>query len=259
MKRMFSKLAGAMLALGCVTEPALGQGLQILTEQDPPYSLAGPDGKPTGYGVEVVMEIQRRLKKSDPILIYPWARAYDTILKSPGVVVFTMARTRERESLFQWVGPVIENNWVLVGKKSTNLKLANLDEAKKLPVIGVVRNYAWDKYLTSQGFSNLERVPEYPANVKKLANGRITAFVSSTLSYRHELAEQGLNPDDYEVLLQFGNVQMYLAHSKDNDKNLVASWQRAFDDMKNDGTLAKLLAKWVPQAKLPGAAKPASL
>jgi polar amino acid transport system substrate-binding protein len=261
MKRIMFGVAMVVLALtglGLPALPALAQGLQILTEQDPPYSLLGPDGKPTGYGVDVVTEIQRRIKKNDPILIYPWARAYDTILKSPGVVVFTMSRTKEREPLFQWVGPVVENGWVLIGKKSSHLKAATLEEAKKLEMIGVVRNYAWDKYLTSVGFTNLERVPEYPSNVKKLAAGRIQAFVSSSLSFRHELSEQGLNPDDYEVLMQFGTVQMYLAHSKDNDKAVVAAWQSALDDMKNDGTMAKLLAKWLPLAKVPGPARAAS-
>ncbi len=47
--------------------PVGAQGLQILTEEDPPYSLTGPDKKPTGYGVEIVTEIQKRVKNQDAI------------------------------------------------------------------------------------------------------------------------------------------------------------------------------------------------
>lgn len=238
--------------------PVGAQGLQILTEEDPPYSLTGPDKKPTGYGVEIVTEIQKRVKNQDAISIYPWARAYDTIVKNPGVVVFTMSRTKEREPLFQWVGPIVENGWVFVAKKSSKLKITSLDDAKKLKSIGVVRDYAWDKYLVDQGFTNLDRVTSYVPNIKKIASDRIQAFVSSNLSYQHDLIEQGEKVDDYEVLMEFNTVQMYIAHSKENDKAMVQAWQTAFDDMKKDGTVARLLKKWVPEAKVPGLGKPAS-
>ena len=238
--------------------PANAQGLQIMTEQDPPYSFTGADGKLTGYGVEVVEEIQRRLKSNNLISILPWARAYATISRNPDVVLFAMSRTKEREPQFQWIGPIIENDWVFVAKKSSGLTIASLEDAKKIPIIGVVRDYAWDVYLTSQGFRNLDRVPEYPANVRKTKLGRIQAFVSSNLSYHQQLTEQMENPEDYKILMKFNSVQMYIAHSKDTDKAIVEDWQSAFESMKSDGTLAKLLARWIPQAQLPGPAKAAS-
>lgn len=238
--------------------PVWAYGLQILTEEDPPYSLTGKDGRPTGYGVEVVSEIQKRVNNHDVIKIYPWARAYNLIKKQPGVVVFTMSITKEREPLFQWVGPIIENSWVFVAKKSSQLKLNSLDDARALPFIGVVRDYAWDKYLTNQGFTNLDRAAEYASNINKTAMGRIPAFVSANLSYQHELTMQGQKVEDYEVLMEFNKVQMYIAHSKQSDKAMVQAWQAAFDDMKKDGTVARLLKKWIPNAQMPGAAKPAS-
>lgn len=257
MKRITLGFFPALLSMMLFGSPAVANGLQILTEQDPPYSLSGTDGKPKGYGVEIVQEIQRRLGKREPISIYPWARAYETIVSNPGVVVFTMSRTKEREPLFQWVGPIIENGWVFIGKKSDKLKISSMEDARKLEAIGVVRDYAWDKYLTSQGFTNIDRVTEYASNVKKLNLGRVQTFVSSSLSYRDVIAEQGFNPDDYEILMQFNTVQMYIAHSKENDKAMVAAWQRAFDAMKKDGTVAKILAKWIPTAAMPGLARSA--
>lgn len=244
--------------LSCFILPVGAQTLQVLTEEDPPYSLTGPDKKPTGYAVEIVAEIQKRIDNKDAIQIYPWARAYDMITRDPWIVLFAMAKTKEREPIFQWVGPIAENGWVFVAKKSSKLKIASLDDAKKLASIGVVRDYAWDKFLTNQGFANLERVSTYVPNVKKLAANRIQAFVSSNLKYKHELSEQGEKPEDYEVLMEFNTLQMYIAHSKQNDKNAVQAWQTAFDAMKKDGTVEKLLKKWIPDARMPGPAKPAS-
>lgn len=232
--------------------------LKILTEEDPPYSFTGPNGKPSGYGVDVVTEIQRRLGVQEPIEIYPWARAYDTIKRKPNVVVFTMSRTKEREPLFQWVGPVIENGWVFLTKKGSGVKITSLEDAKKLRGIGVVKDYAWDAYLTGQGFSNLERVVSHTGNIKKLDINRLQAIVVSDLSYRDEIIKEQLNPDDFEILYLFNAVQMYIAHSKDTDRATVDKWHAAFSAMKQDGTLSKILKKWIPSAKLPGAAKAAS-
>jgi ABC-type amino acid transport substrate-binding protein len=50
---------GMLYVFLCFVIQANAQTLEILTEEDPPYSLTGKDGKPTGFGVEVVNEIQK--------------------------------------------------------------------------------------------------------------------------------------------------------------------------------------------------------
>ena len=257
MKKSLSVLL-IFLIMEAVGSLVCAQELQILTEENPPFSLTGPDKRPTGYGVEIVSEIQKRVKNQDVIRIYPWARAFFTILNKPGVVVFAMSRTQERDPLFQWVGPIIENDWIFVAKKSSHLKISSLDEAKKLPYIGVVRDFAWSKYLKSKGFTNLDAATDYVSNIKKVAVNRIPVFVSSNLSYQYELTELAEKVDDYEVLMEFCQVQMYIAFSKESDKRTVDAWQKAFDDMKKDGTVERLLKKWVPAAKMPEGAKPLS-
>lgn len=253
-------LYGLLIALTLVATSAVAKELTILTEEDPPYSFTGKDGKPTGFGVDIVTEIQRRIKgKEYRVEIYPWSRAYKTILENPNVVVFSMSRTKEREDLFQWVGPIVENDWVLIGKKGSGIKIADLEEAKKLASIGTVRDYAWTSYLRNQGFKNLQEVTVRKVNVLKLNLDRLQAFVSADSSYASEIEQNGLNPDDYEILLRFSTVQMYIAHSKATDKKVVERWQSALNDMKKDGTFAKILRKWLLHNKAPGDAKPPSV
>jgi len=239
--------------------PIKAQTLQILTEEDPPYSFTGDDKKPAGYAVEIVNEIQKRTKSNDPVQILPWARAYKYGLENPNTVVFTMSRTVERENLFQWVGPIVENDWVFVGKKSDKIKLSNLEDAKKLKSIGSVNEYAWTKYLLSKSFNNIDAIAQRKQNVLKLEAGRVQAFVSADCSYKSEISENGFNPDDYEILLRFNKVQMYYAFSKSTDKKIVDNWQKAYESIKKDGTLATLLKKWLPENKMPGAARPGTL
>lgn len=225
--------------------------LKLLTEEDPPFSFTGADGKPTGYGVEVVKEIQRRIGSKEGIEIYPWARAYYMIKKKPNIVVFTMSRTKERDPLFQWVGPIIENDWVFLGKKGSGVKIKSLKEAKQLKSIGVINGYAWDSYLTNQGFYNLTRVRTHSNTIKMLHANHVQAVAVSNLGYRENILHSGLDPNDFEILYKFNSVQMYIAHSKTTDKATVNQWQAAFVAMKADGTLAIILKKWIPLAELP--------
>lgn len=244
---------GALILLLFAATKVSSQELVVLTEEDPPYSQTGKDGKPTGFGVDVVKEIQHRLGgKQVPITIQPWARVYWAAVHGrPNVIAFTMSRTKERENLFQWVGPLIENKWVIVAPKSAKLRLSSLDDAKKLRSIGNVRGYAATNYLTAQGFKNLDQVSERKKNPIKLDAHRISAFVSADCSYTNEISGVGLKSDDYEIVLTFSSsVPMYIAFSKSTDAKLVESWQSTLDAMKKDGSFSKMLNKWLPSKKI---------
>lgn len=235
---------------------AYAQKLSLFTEDDPPYSFKDKDSKPAGFGVDVVMEIQKRIKSEHPIQVVPWARAYKLISDNkPNTVVFSMSRTKEREALFHWVGPIVENDWVFIGKKGSGVKITSLDDAKALAGIGTVRDYAWTNYLLNQGFKNLDDVTSRKQNVLKLNAGRFSTFVSADSSYKSEIIENGFNPDDYEILLRFKTIQMYIAFSKATDRQVVNRWQSALDEMKKDGAFVEIHNKWLPENKIPGIAK----
>ena len=231
-------------------------GLLILTEEDPPYSFTGDDGEPAGFAVEVTSEIMKRIGSTDKINVVPWARAYKLIQEKKDVVVFSMSRTAEREDLFQWVGPIVENDWVFIVKKDSKLKINNLEEAKKVNAIGSVREYAWTKYLEGKGFTNIEAIDDRKQNVLKLNADLIDKFLNFDSSYRKEIEENGLNPDDYKILYRFYSVQMYIAHSKNTDPAIVNKWQKAFEQMIADGSFKRIHKRWLPNNKLPRKTSP---
>ena len=236
--------------MGLVACTATAQPLLILTEEDPLFSHIRSDGKLVGYAVEVVQEIQVRVGSNDPIKIQPWARIIKLIKNNPNVVVFTMSRTIERDSQFQWVGPLFNNKWILVGMKDSKLKIKNLDDARLLKGIGVVRDYAWDVWLTKEGFTNLERVNLTELNVRKLEKNRIQAAVFSEATYLTVIAEAA-DPTMFEILYPLQTIQLYIVHSKGTDPKIVYEWQKAFLAMKADGTLKRMMSMWLPFSKVP--------
>lgn len=238
-----------ILLLSLLMALAAAQDLKIYTEEDPPYNFSGPEGNPAGFGVEVVEALQRRLGTSFQIQILPWARAYRNALNEAGVMVFMMGRTPEREHLFQWVGPLINNDWILVGRRRNAPAVATLRQAAMLPAIGVVRDFASASFLSAQGFTNLQPVTTNKQNVLKLKAGRISAYVSTNNNFLAEIAEAGESPQDFAPIFTLRSVALYCAFSKDVAPEIVARWQKALDAMRADGSLTRLQNHWFPPVK----------
>lgn len=227
--------------------------LTLLTEAAPPWQVLGPDGEAAGPAVEVVREIQRRVGNSDPIRLVPWARGYATLTGQPNVALFLMARTKERNPQFQWVGPVVESVYSFYVKADSNLSLKSLEDAKGLRTIGVVRDDARDQMLTQAGFTNLERTTDNMMNAKKLLAGRIDAMVSSHLGIGDLMTAAGVPREQVREALPIARVQFWIAFSKGTPETTVAAWSRAFDAMRKDRTLERILRREVPAWTPPGA------
>lgn len=249
-------VVGCALALqgGWLAAQPPAPALTLLTENDPPSQFVGPDGELTGYTVELVRALQRTLGSRDEIKIVPWARGYQMVQSEPNVALFLMARTAERNNLFQWVGPVLALEYGLYGKADTKLRLASLEDAKRVHSIGVYRDDVRDQILSKAGLGNLDRINNNIANVQKLMSGRIDLYASSSLTYGVEATEAGFQPGDLKLVLPFQQTQLYIAMSKGTPEGVVQSWNAALKKLRQDGSWQKLLKKYYPQSKLPGPA-----
>jgi len=82
--------------------------LKIMTETNPPFNFE-EGGVIKGITTEIVQAIlgdNGRTVRSSDIRALPWPRAYKTISNKPNNVLYSMARTAQREKLFKWVGPM---------------------------------------------------------------------------------------------------------------------------------------------------------
>lgn len=249
------KLSGLLVILALVSLlPAWADpkpSLRILCEDNPPNQFPGPNGLPAGYMVELVLAIQKKVGNTDPITLVTWANAYEAALKTPNVVLFSMARIPAREDLFQWVGPCFNGGSALFSLRRYNISLASLDEAKKLAGIGVYKDDVRDQYLTGQGFTNLERTNNAIANMKKLEAGHVKVVGSGILTALREALRAGIDRTQLVQVLPLITTQGYIAFSKTTDPTIVAAWQAALDTLKADGTLAQLLHKYLPDSAYP--------
>ncbi len=233
---------------------AFAQPLTIYTEIDAPNQVQDEEGKLSGMAVETVREIQRRVGSTDPIIVVPWSRGYLELQTLPHVVLFSTARTAERNALFKWVGPIDERRYVLYARADSTIRLRTLEDAKRLGSIGVYKDDVRDLYLTGKGFKNLDRTIDNVNNVKKLMAGRIDAFPYSTVGIEELAQSAGHKASDMKQVLPLFNVQLYIAMSKDMPDATVRAWSDALARMKKDKTFEHIYKRYFPGQRLPGKA-----
>ncbi len=217
--------------------------LRVLTEDKPALNYL-KEGQLVGQSIDVVREIMKRLKLTTKIEVLPWARAYDLLQREPNIALFSTSRIEPRENLFKWIGPIARKDWVFIVKKKSPLKIQSIEDAKKVALIGTYQDDSKEQYLKSIGFKNLETVIDDSLNPKKLLAGRIDMWISALIDYKITIEAEKLNVDDFQVGYTVKKQELYIAVSKQTDDALVKKWQTAFEGMVQDGTLAKIHAKY---------------
>ena len=229
-------LAGFSCAVGA-------QSLNILAEIAPPAQIRTADGKLGGYAVEIVREIQRRVGNTDPIQEVLWAHGYFKLQREPNTVLFTVARTAERDPLFQWVGPIAEIHYGLYVRADSRIVLGSLEDAKKLAAIGTFREDAREQLLSKAGLTNLERASDNVQNFKKLMANRIDAVALSDTAVASLAASAGYKPENVKLALKFAQIQIWIAFSKTTPVTTVKAWADALDAMKKDKTFEAIIKR----------------
>ena len=230
------------------------QGLSIYCEDDAPLQFAGADGKLTGFSIEIVKEIQKRVGNKDEIHMVPWARGLANLNNEPNSMLFSMARNAERNQQYQWIGPIAETTYGFYVKADSSLKITSLEDAKKVGLIGVYRGDVRDQFLTRQGFTNLDRANSNVSSFRKLMLDRNVMYVDSPMGVKSLAERAGFSLADVRVVYNFMKIQLYIAASKDTDPAVVAKWNRALEVMKKDTTFLNIHKKYLPNLAPPGPA-----
>lgn len=219
--------------------------LTLMSEDYPPYNYPNKDGKPTGISIDIVEKIISKTGDENSIVILPWARSYHDIQNKENQVLFVMTRTKTREDLFKWVGPIASNNWVLFAKNSSNIKLTSLEDAKNLNYsIGTYKNDAAEIFLKNNKFENIHSVTDDNFNIKKLYKNRIDMWITGEYQGLVKVKRSKLNLK-LKKLLDVKKTQLYIAFSKDISNDIIKRWQKELDLLKSNGEYQTILNKYL--------------
>lgn len=219
--------------------------IQLYTEEKPPNNFLGKKKKNeiTGIATEIVEKIFKISNINYNIEIIPWARGYDLTLKNKNIGLYSAARTPEREKLFKWVGPLVDNNWVFLAKKNSKIKIKNILEAKKYR-IGVYNKSALTDFLIQNGFSksqNLEITYDDNLNPLKLENNRINLWAINNNAGKYIANKLNLK---VKKIYSIKNVKMYLIFNKDTDDIIIKNLSKSLEKIRKEGYISNKLKKY---------------
>lgn len=217
-----------------------------MTEEYPPFNMAGPDGGATGASVEVMAGIFERMgasKTVKDIQVLPWARGYKEVQEKPNTCLFLMTMSDERKPMFKWVGPVAPTKIGVMALKSKGLKIASVNDLVNLKA-GVIREDIGDTLAQQAGIKHIERVPTNEQNIKKISEGRIDIWAFEESVAKWQTKGFGFNPDDFESVWTLSESDLYFAFNKDTDDALIAAMQKVLDEMKADGAYDAIMKKY---------------
>jgi polar amino acid transport system substrate-binding protein len=232
MKRLcFALIAGMLLVTACIT-PAQPAKLRVLTEEYPPFNYTDAGGNLVGSSTTAVKGILNKLGENVTIEVMPWSRAYEAVLAEPDTALYSMARTPERENLFMWVGPIGSyENW-LYARKGSNIRVSNIDEAKTVKCIAVVKDEAGQQSLAQQGCINFAYVDSTAEGLKKLAAGEVDLWLGTGNDVDLVAKQAGVDPAQIEAVAFVHKVDLYIAFNKNTAYATVTAWQNALDSLK---------------------------
>ncbi len=219
--------------------------LRLYTENYAPYNYLDEAGKPAGLVVDVMnrlfdaMGVERRVQADD---FYPWSRAYREVQRLSNAVVFAMTRTPERDQLFQWVGPLMRSDVVLLGAKSSGLA-GRAPETLDDRSICVVAEDVGEQVLRTHDIARvqLHRVNTPESCASMLSLGRVDLWAYGDVAGRWYLQRAGENLDDYEETFLLEESSQYIGFNRDVPSDIVGLFQEKLDYLVLSGAISTLL------------------
>jgi polar amino acid transport system substrate-binding protein len=234
----FSGFLAACLLLAATPFATASEPLTVVTEEFAPYNYT-ENGKLTGYSVKIVEELLRRADYNYTINSYPWARAYKMAQQLPNVMIFTMARTPEREADFYWIGELADRKLYFYKLKSrSDIVVNKLDDVKKYKV-GVNLGDAAEKLLLQEGFTvgeNIDESPKEISSLNKLLAKRVDFIVGNDNAVDYLVRTSPTPTTQLERSLMLINEgKYYIAMSKQTSPKLVKELQNTYAEMVKEG------------------------
>jgi polar amino acid transport system substrate-binding protein len=248
---MFNRLMFVLLfccAFAARAEDTGAAPIVLLTENFPPYNMAD-DGKNfatdehiNGIAADLVREMFKRAAIPYSLTLrFPWERIYKLGLEKPGYGVFVMARLPEREKAFKWVGPLGPDDWILLARADSPIKLETLAQARQYK-IGAYKGDAIEVSLTEKGMNPVIALRDQD-NASKLKAGEIDLWATGDPAGRYLARQLGIT--DFKTVLRFNSASLFLALNKSTPDEVVAKLQMALDEMRSQGFVDEVMGRYL--------------
>jgi len=234
-------------------------GLTWVTEEFPPYNFMD-NGTASGLMVDMITAIARKAGEDLPresITFLPWSEAYQNAVHTPGTVIFSIARTPEREDLFSWIGPVVTADITLYSSRSRNISIHDPADLAEYTIGAVADDVAIDSLIRS-GIDKTAIItgPDPYTMITCLENGTIDLFAYGDIAAEYHIRNATGKSGYFRVSGRIDTVPVYIGVNKETSPILVKKLREGFEALKKtatDGGMSEydqILSCWLAGAAL---------
>lgn len=216
------------------------QVIRVISEENPPYNFTDETGNITGQSTEVVRRLISKTGSEAKFEIMPWSEGYELVQKEPGTMIFSTVRMPQRENLFKWVGPIGTTDYWFYSRQDADIKIATLDDARKVKSIAVYKDDSNHIFLQSEGFTNLDVSTDMSDCIRKLVSGKVDLWLGPAEGLHFVAYSAKVNPAELQPVKLVRKVEFYIAFNKNTPDATIQAWQKALDDMKRSSVTGKI-------------------
>lgn len=251
---MVTGLMAAMVLAGCgkkeepvvaAPAPVAAKAIVIgLDDNFPPMGFRDEKNELVGFDIDLAKEAGKRLGVEVTFKPIDWS-AKESELNGNRIDVLWngLTITEERKANIQFTKPYLENHQIVVvtdkspitNKAALAGKVVGVQDGSSA-VDAVQKDEA-----TAKSIKELKKFADNVTALMDLSAGRLDALVVDEIVGRYYT---GKKPGEYRVLEENFGTEDYGVGTRKGDTELAAKLDKALDDMKADGTAAKISTQW---------------
>ena len=207
----------------------------------PPFNYKDEKGKLTGFDVEIAEAIAAKLGVKPEFTTTEWSGILAGLQAGKyDVIVNQVAATEQRRQAFDFSGPYVISYPQLIVRANETRKLDTPADLKGKK-IGVGQGSNFAELAKSIEGAEVRTYPGAPEYLQDLASGRIDVAINDSLLVPY-LREKTKLP--IKAGAPIGKPDSNAIPFRKGSPKFKAAIDKALDDMKADGSYAKISGKW---------------
>ncbi len=215
-----------------------------LDDNFPPMGFRDDQNNLVGFDIDLAKEAAKRLGREVEFKPIDWnSKEAELNGKRVDMLWNGLTITEKRKENVAFTKPYMENHQIIIVNADSPIK-TKADLAGK--IVGTQDGSSSVEALekdeaTLKSFKELKKYGDNIAALMDLKTGRIDAVVVDEVVGRYYIAKK---PGEYTVLADNFGAEEYGVGLRKDDKELLEKLQKVLDEMKQDGTAAKISQQW---------------
>jgi polar amino acid transport system substrate-binding protein len=215
-----------------------------LDDNFPPMGFRDDKNNIVGFDIDMAKEAAKRMGVAVEFKPIDWnSKEAELSSKRVDVLWNGLTITEQRKQNIAFSNPYMENRQIVVVNANSPIK-NKADLAGK--VVGVQDGSSSVEAVekdaaTLKTFKELKKYGDNVAALMDLKAGRLDAVVVDEIVGRYYVSKK---PGEYTILAENFGTEEYGVGLRKDDKDLLNKLQKALDEMKKDGTSAKISQQW---------------